>query len=88
MSEGPIPDYDTRYKPQAILNRSFDDTANALKTISGLSLNAFDYVIRSVDSATETWTFKTGGASGTVTNTIVIVYTDTTLETILTVTKT
>lgn len=55
---------------------------------SGLSLDPYDYVARTVDSATETWTFKTGGSGGTTTNTVVIVYTDGTLETISTVTKT
>jgi hypothetical protein len=55
-----------------------------------LGLVAFDYVSRTLagDNITETWTFKSGGASGTTTNTVVIVYTDTSLNYISTVTKT
>ncbi len=57
--------------------------------VSGLSLNQFDYVARAYDSVvTETWTFYKGGSGGTLVNTIVIVYTDSTLATILNVTKT
>lgn len=54
----------------------------------GLNLNPYDYVSRSLNSATETWTFYVGGSGGTLVNTIVIVYTDTTLSYISTVTKT
>lgn len=64
-----------------------DSSGNTI-TLSGLSLKPYDYVSRTINSATETWTFKTGGAGGTTTNTVVIVYTDTSLETISTVTKT
>ncbi len=57
--------------------------------VNGLSLNQYDYVSRAYDSnVTETWTFKSGGSGGTTVNTIVIVYTDTTLSYISTVTKT
>ncbi len=56
--------------------------------VNGLSLNQYDYVSRGLVSATETWTFKSGGSGGTTVNTIVIVYTDTTLTYISTVTKT
>ncbi len=57
--------------------------------VNGLSLSQFDYVARAYDSnVTETWTFYKGGSGGTLVNTIVIVYTDTTLQYISTVTKT
>lgn len=64
--------------------------ANPLFIRSGLSLKPYDYLSRSLagDNITETWTFRSGGSSGGVTNTVVIVYTDSTLETISTVTKT
>jgi hypothetical protein len=65
-----------------------DNSGTPLSSFSGLNLKSYDYISRSLSSATETWTFKSGGASGTVTNTVVIVYTDTTLATISTVTKT
>lgn len=49
----------------------------------------YDYVSRS-DNGTDTvtWVFKSGGASGTTVATIVIVYTDSTFSTIVSVTKT
>lgn len=55
----------------------------------GLSLPIFDYVSRGLaPDTTETYVFKTGGASGTTVATVVVVYTDNTLTDILTVTKT
>lgn len=57
-------------------------------TTSGLSLPRFDYVSMSINSATETYTFKVGGASGNTVATVVIVYTDSTRVDISTVTKT
>lgn len=53
-----------------------------------LNLKPYDYASRAItNSTTITWTFKSGGSSGAVTNTLVIVYTDATLETISNVTK-
>jgi hypothetical protein len=71
----------------------YDPTAGALikaYPASPLNLKPFDYASRSLagDNVTETWTFKSGGSGGTTTNTVVIVYTDSTLATISTVTKT
>jgi K+-sensing histidine kinase KdpD len=60
----------------------------SLAAVNPLCLKPYNYMERSVDNATETWTFKSGGASGITTNTVVIVYTDASLATILTVTKT
>lgn len=55
----------------------------------GIGLSSYDYVSRVLtNSTTETYTFKIGGSSGTTVNTVVIVYTDSTLETISSVTKT
>lgn len=56
--------------------------------LGGLNLPKWDYVSRGLVSATETWTFKTGGSGGTTVATVVIVYTDTTLEFISSVTRT
>lgn len=57
---------------------------------NALNLKPFDYVSMalSVGDTTETYTFKTGGSGGTTTNTVVIVYTDSTRAVISTVTKT
>lgn len=48
----------------------------------------YDYVSNTIVTDTETWVFKTGGASGTTVATIVVVYTDSTRQDILTVTRT
>lgn len=49
----------------------------------------YDYAENVISpSTTETWTFKSGGASGTVVAVLVIVYTDATRADISTVTRT
>lgn len=55
--------------------------------ITGLGLPNFDYVSLGIVSATETYTFKSGGASGTTVATVTVVYTDATRTDISTVTK-
>lgn len=56
---------------------------------SGIGIPAWDYLSMTISpSDTETYIFKTGGASGTTVATIVVVYTDSTRADILTVTKT
>jgi len=37
---------------------------------------AFDYVGATYDTTSDTWTYKTGGASGTTVRTILVTYTD------------
>ena len=93
----------TKYTEQALLNYTADDTVSppilqfAQRTWNGtswvkgggISLAPFDYVSMVISPATtETYTFKTGGAAGTTTNTVVIVYTDSTRADISTVTRT
>ena len=83
--------YDPSARMLVVEPMVFDPTANTLGRSypsNALNLKPYDYVSRSLDTATETWTFKSGGASGTTTNTVVIVYTDTSLSAILSVTKT
>lgn len=60
-----------------------------VKINSGLNIGQYDYVevFYPNDGVTERYTFKTGGASGTTVATIILVYTDTTKEKIVTVTK-
>lgn len=60
------------------------------KGTSGLlSSVTYDYVSVSYpDSVTEAYSFKSGGASGTVTATITLVYTDSTKASLSTVTRT
>lgn len=57
--------------------------------VSGLALPQYDYVARVLtNSTTETYTFRKGGSSGTAVATVVVVYTDSTLGTLSSVTKT
>ncbi len=66
-----------------------DKNRDAIVSVSGLSLPPFDYVAMVLSpNTTETYTFKTGGASGTTVASVVIVYTDSTRADISTVTKT
>ena len=55
----------------------------------GIGLPPYDYVALTISPATtETYVFKTNGASGTTVATITIVYTDSTRSDISTVTRT
>ena len=70
-----------------------DNIVTAIENITipetGLVLTSYDYMsLVLTNSTTKTYTYKTGGALGTTTNTVVVVYTDNTLNEILTVTKT
>lgn len=61
-----------------------------IRTLSNSSLInfAWDYVVRTLPSATqEVYTYKTGGSGGTTVGTITINYTDSTLATITDVTR-
>lgn len=66
-----------------------DGTGNLVRLgANSLNLPAYDYMSRTLtNSTTETYTYKTGGASGTTVATVTIVYTDSTLATISSVTK-
>jgi hypothetical protein len=56
---------------------------------SGIAIPTYDYAgYTATNDTTDTWVFKTGGASGTTVATIVIVYTDTTKVQTSTITKT
>lgn len=57
---------------------------------SGLTIPVWDYVSMTLSGGdtTETYTFKTGGSSGTTVATVVVVYTDSSRETLSSVTKT
>lgn len=65
------------------------NTSGVLLSGAGLGLPSWDYAALVISPATtETYTFKSGGASGTTVATVVIVYTDSTRTDISTVTKT
>lgn len=85
--------FDADFNQNTVEVLNYDPTNNTLNRAfpaNALNLKPFDYVLRSLagDGVTETWTFKSGGSSGTTTNTVVIVYADSTLATISTITKT
>jgi len=65
------------------------DTLNRKYPSNALNLKPFDYCAMVISpTTTETYTFKSGGAGGTTTNTVVIVYTDATRTDLSTITKT
>lgn len=54
----------------------------------GLVTAVYDYISRTLtNSTTETYVYKTGGSGGTTVATVTVVYTDSTLATISTVTR-
>lgn len=57
-------------------------------TESGLCMPVYDYVSNASTDTSDTFTFKTGGASGLIVCVVAIVYTDDTKGTISTVTRT
>lgn len=58
------------------------------QAINGLNIGLYDYISNSPTSTTDVLTYKTGGASGTVIATVTIEYTDSTKDTIQTLTRT
>lgn len=74
------------------IRQAFNATNDALRTTpSGGTLvtEKFDYVAASYpDTITEVYTYKNGGASGTVVATVTLVYTNSTKANLSTVTRT
>jgi len=67
----------------------FDSAGNQTTVQGGLVGAPFDYIVRVLtNSTTETYTYKTGGSTGTTVATVTVVYTDSSLGTVSTVTKT
>lgn len=67
----------------------YNNSGTQINLSTGLGIPTHDYISISYDSSTqETYTFKSGGASGTIVATVVIIYTSSTKENISTVTKT
>lgn len=55
----------------------------------GFAIPGYDYIgVTYPDGVTEVYTYRTGGASGTIVATVTVVYTTTSKEYILSVTKT
>lgn len=83
--------HDKKYTAQEVLNKVFNEETNSLDTgiLSGFNLPEYDYVSMALSAAdtTETYTFKTGGSSGTTVATVTVVYTDSTREVLSSVTK-
>lgn len=86
IRDKPVPVWNwPQYAGVSIRNRSFQNIQPATDAIG---IGSFDYVALSQATLTDTYTFYTGGSSGTLVATIVILYTDATKATISTVTKT
>jgi len=85
----PVPNYILPFKDAGgAATQALVDSDGALVSISGLSIPAFDYTAQTQDTLTDTWTFKTGGASGTTVATVTITYTDAGKDVISTVART
>lgn len=68
-----------------------DKNNNAIRVNSiagGISLPNYDYAKLTQDATHDVWTFKTGGAAGTLVATVTITYTDATKAVIDTVVRT
>lgn len=66
----------------------YNGSGQQISPSGGLVSAAYDYIARTTpDTTSEVYTFKSGGSSGSTVATITIVYTDTTLATISSVTK-
>lgn len=81
----------TQLDAPQVIQQSFDEADNALRVIpiSGLISNPYDYIAVTYPTATqEVYTFKTGGAGGTVVSTITVNYVDATKNQLLNVSKT
>ena len=76
-----------QYLYSGIRNTQFQPVDPA---VDSMNLGEYDYVTMelSAGDTTENYTFKKGGASGTTTGLVVIVYTDDTREVLVSVTKT
>jgi len=63
-------------------------TEETLQSIAGMVTSAFDYIgVTYPDTTTEVYVYKTGGAGGTTVATVTVVYTNSTKENLLSVTK-
>ncbi len=63
-------------------------TEQTLESVAGFNIPKYDYIgVAYPDSVTETYTYKTGGSSGTTVGTLTIVYTDSTKASLTSVTK-
>lgn len=84
--------FDPEFNINAVEPMMYDPTSGTVSRsypASPLNLKPYDYFARVLtNSTTETYTYKSGGSGGTTTNTLVIVYTDSTLATISSITKT
>lgn len=74
-------------------NLVYDPTANTpspmLQPATGFSINGYDYfALVATDSVTDTITYKSGGSGGTTVATLTIVYTDSSKQTVSSITKT
>jgi len=71
------------------ISGAYDDDSSALKVLPSAFINAsYDYIaVAYPTSSTETYTYKTGGASGTTVATVTVTYTDSTKQNLSSIAK-
>ena len=65
-----------------------NSTISGSVQVAGLVPESYDYIALTQATLTDTWTFKTGGATGTIVATVIITYTDATKATISNIART
>lgn len=73
---------------QKFVNPNSGNPAVRVTDTALLSGVSWDYVEQSQDTTTDTWTFKSGGSTGSTTAVVVITYTDSGKDTISSVERT
>jgi hypothetical protein len=78
------------FNPTPYSRKDGDTTTSAARVVLANTLvtEPYDYVSLAQATLTDTWTFKKGGAGGTLVATVTITFTDATKGTISTVAKT
>lgn len=67
-----------------LLNPATEET---LQSVSGFNIPAYDYIGVTTETVTDIYVFKTGGSIGTTVGTLTVEYTDSSKETLVSVTK-
>ena len=77
-----------RQTARNLVDNQIIPAANAIKADRGIALPLYDYCEQTIVGDTATYVYKTWGAGGTTVCTLTVVFTDATLQTIVSITKT
>lgn len=84
-----VEEHDNTYGTRKVSIFGATGTGNLVRAnFGGFNLNVYDYLTLTQASTTDTYNFYVGGSGGTLVNTLVITYTDSTKATIANVAKT